>query len=296
MPRLVPFLFALLALVPSPSRAGGRTVLALHPLVVVGGEKTNEELQAILAAEVARLDVELVDSEAVHRFLQGQPNQSCIGIDPCLGELARATNASRSLVLILSPYSPKLVLTGRVVSASGEVLRAITGREHPKTSGESSSEALRVVLRQFLKDLEIDALELTPLVAAAPPALAPPAAVAKEVAPARQPSLLRPLSIGLLGVGAALGASSGIIFLGANADRTRLEGLLVEGALPGDQAASDLHRSVNTRGNFSGGLAIASAASLALGAVLFFNSGEPNPQVAVTANGNAAAVSLNGHF
>ena len=196
--------------------------IALNPLVVVGGESAEPELHSAFTTEVARLSVELVDSEQVRAFLASQRNSSCVGDDGCLAALAKKTGASRSVLVSVSPYSAKIVLSGRVVSASGALLRQLSSKEYPKSKGRSLADSVQQVLGAFLAELDMDATELTPLARSADPEHSSPTPEPPSPRPAA--ASLRWVSYLAVGVGAAALAGAGATVAIAQGERDLLPG------------------------------------------------------------------------
>ncbi len=271
-----------------------REVVALHPLVVVGGEPADDWLHSLFTAEVARIDVELVGSEQVRQFLKSQRNQSCIGDDGCLANLAKATGATRTVLVTISPYSPKLVLTGRVVSASGAVIRSLPSREYPR--GKSKNEATQAALRAFLKELDVTALELAPLAATTqpePPKKPEPVAEPVTVTRVEPPPVntLRTASYVAWGVGAAALAGAGAVRLTSESTVQELRASMGGSSnVPQDAKSQELARTLRSREQVATGLLIGAGAALATGTILFFVSDGPGaPSVAFSPQLDGAA-------
>src|ERR1035437_8066384 len=85
------------ALLSTAAQAGP---VALHPLVVIdGSEQDQQDFHALLTVALVKQNIALVEAEKVREFLEKQPGHSCVGRDECLAELAKATEASRALVV-----------------------------------------------------------------------------------------------------------------------------------------------------------------------------------------------------
>jgi hypothetical protein len=277
--------------------------IALHPLTVVGGEGTeNDTLQAIFASKVIALGAEPVASDEVARYVTA--HGPCT-TDTCLGQLAAATHAQRALAVSISPYSPRIVMSGRLVSASGVLVRELAGRSYAKHGSRSVADAFAA----FLHELDLDTVEpvaLTPspapVVEAPPRTVAPPAPVAlatppPAVAPTSPHPTLRLASYLAAGAGAAALLTSGAIALSAHGDRDRLQSMLdATGNRPPTPEAQSLDSSLASRSKLSTALAISGGVALAGGAALFWFSRPSSPKVALVIDGSSAALAVTGSF
>lgn len=276
----------------SPSAlAAPREIVALHPLVVLGDDSGREGFQSLFAAEAARLDIELIDSGAVRALLESRPGRSCVGLelDSCLAELARASRASRTVFVSLSVEDFSLVLTGRLVGASGAVLSSVAKREFGKaTANRSLTEAARFALHSVLNELEPSAPELAPLAAESPSRIAPQSgseagfsssgrldvegqAVSTSVVPP-----LRWASYGLFaGSGASVIAAT-VVALSAKSESDALRPRLdVNSHLDAsDLEGQALQRSLAAKEGWATGLLVGAGVSAVAGGVLYYLSGE----------------------
>lgn len=117
----------------APSAWAQTELVALHPCVLEGARPKKQkapqpqpdELEALCATEIARSDAQLVPSAQVRDFLAKEPEGSCALKESkrnmCLGRLATATQASRALLITISPGTLTRV-SGVLVNPRGEVL------------------------------------------------------------------------------------------------------------------------------------------------------------------------------
>lgn len=288
-------------LLPTLASARSRETVALHPLVVVGGEPIEEDLQGVFAAEVAKLDLDLVGSEEIRKHLQESAQSSCIGNDACLAGLAQKTHASRALLVTISPYSPSLILTGKVVTANGAVLRSLGGTQFSKTAGTTLLDSAQLAFREFLEALEVDALEIPPLAAPTPAATTPPQAPARpevELARGSEDQTLKMAAYSCWGIGAATAAGAGVIAWTLQSDRAQLSDQLDAhgNLLNRDPAAIALDRSLRGRSATATGLLITAGVALATGTALHLLAPSPTGVSVSPSAGGGASVELSGRF
>ncbi|MHB8873806.1 MAG: hypothetical protein ACYC8T_09000 [Myxococcaceae bacterium] len=286
----------------APALAAADSV-ALHPLIIVGGESAEAELHSAFTTEAAKLSIELVDSELVRSFLKAQRNASCVGDDGCLAELAKKCAASRALLITVSPYSTKIVVSGRLVSARGGVLRSLSSREYAKAKGKSLTDSVQLAFREFLAELEVTAVELNPLGSSGGAVVVPPAGDETPTPPATPPApgtpLLRMVSYGALGLGGAALLGSGAVALTAQGDRSELESRLDAGKnlASGTGADAELQRGLRMKSGLATGLLVGGGVALAAGAAVYFLAPEGTPvSVSAGADPSGASVSLAGRF
>lgn len=151
-------------LFPFAAHASADIVIAAHPLAVVGvAPAESEEFSAVYATELARLNVDLADSVLVRSFLEGQGG-SCQGKEACLAQLAKAAKANSALWVTLAPFTPKIVMSAKLVRADGSVARSVAGLEFEKSARSPSSDDIRKACRKLFDTLRLTELELPSLV------------------------------------------------------------------------------------------------------------------------------------
>lgn len=162
-------------------------LVALHPCVIAGAKDKDKvlEYQATCATELARGDVQPVPSEQVRAFLDKEPRKSCAPgkkSAECLGRLATATQASRAVLITVTPGQPTRV-SGLVVNAQGELV----DKKSIRKGGPSEAESVRSAISLLRQQLNIVPLKVTPLVEQPPPpplvAAAPPPVQPSEPPP-----------------------------------------------------------------------------------------------------------------
>nr|AYM53209.1 hypothetical protein [Melittangium boletus] len=154
-------------------------LLALHPCVVVG-EKDQDKVrdyQLACTTTVARDDVRLVPSEQVLAVLDKEPKKSCAPPaskkpSECLGRLASATQAARSVLITITPGQVTRV-SGLVVSAQGDVIDQ--KNIQLRNRGQSQDELVRTALSRLRGQLDLVPAKQPPVAEAPTPASPPPA-------------------------------------------------------------------------------------------------------------------------
>lgn len=243
------------------SAAGAPAPLAVHPLVVVGAEEADRAaFEEAFDAVLAKLDVPLADGDRVRSCLQKTEARSCLESDACLGELARSTGASRALLVTVSPYSPKLVLTARLVSARGVLLRLFPSKEYSKNTRETVVDSFQLAAQEFTSELDLSEVAVGPVSAA------PDAALEKGT----PIPVGRKVGYGAVGLAILLGGTAGGIAIASRGDSGRLlTQLNADASLPEDNpSAINLHKSLQRRSRTVSVLMLASGASLAAGVTL----------------------------
>jgi hypothetical protein len=183
--RYGPLLALSVALLAPAARAQApqREMVALHPCVITGGKKKAEvaELEAICATSALRETMNLVPSSEVRAFLDAEARGSCAKAqnrNNCLGRLAAATQASRTLYITLNPFTPKSTrITGLVVDATGKKIEE-RPLELPRLASQSPRDVVRFAVAQLLEQLDV---------AKAPPEDILPRALTPEPEPEPEP-------------------------------------------------------------------------------------------------------------
>ena len=159
------FRFAVVSLfVSSAALAASETTIAVHPLAVVGvSAAESEEFSAAFASELAKLDLDLADGAAVRSFVE-KKNGSCAGDEACLAELAKATSAGSSLWVTLAPFSPKLVVSAKLIRADGSTARSVGGLEFEKAQKAPTQDDVRNAFKKLFATLRLTSPELVSLV------------------------------------------------------------------------------------------------------------------------------------
>lgn len=143
-------------LLSAPVAALAATPLAVHPLVVAdGGDAEAAELAPIFEAEVAALHPSRADGERVGRFVA--ENGSCAAKpspEECLGRLARAVFAEHAVLVTITLFSPRLILTARMVRPDGSTA-SHSRSEFEKRAGERDESVREAFRRFFATDLRI---------------------------------------------------------------------------------------------------------------------------------------------
>lgn len=307
MSRAVLLLAALL-LVPAALAAPS---VALHPLIIVGGEGAETSpYSALLAPALERHGIHPVHPERVREFLAKHDGQ-CQDL-ACLGALAKAAEADRVLVVSVAPYTPRAIVSARMVSASGLEVTSVAGHEYAK-GGHPSKVVLKEALDDFLSAFPFDAPEPKapePVHVAMQPKVAPhpdPAPVAPPItapAPAitsTQSSghpILRTASYVTAGLGVLALAGSATVALASRSDRARLEQMLdANGARPPTSEAAALDTELASRSRLTNLLLISGGAAVAAGAALFFLSRPTSaPTVALSVGPDGGGAFVSGRF
>src|SRR4051794_38571080 len=158
------FLITALFALPSVALASADSVIAAHPLAVVGvSAAESEEFTTLYAAELAKLDVSLADSVLVRSFLEGQGG-SCQGKEACLASLAKAAKANSALWVTLAPFTPKIVVSAKVVRSDGSVARSVAGLEFDKATRNPTHDDVRKAFKKLFDTLRLTSPEIPSLV------------------------------------------------------------------------------------------------------------------------------------
>jgi hypothetical protein len=246
-----------------------------------------------------------------------QRGGSCGGDDQCLAELARATGAARGVFVTLAPYTPRVIVSAKIVTVTGAV--RTTTREFPKSGG--LPRAVRNALKRFLSELDVDltAPIVEPLVAPAPPdgptpvarppvtapplvesppAVASPPPSPTPYYPPNRMSTWRIASYACMGLGAAAIIGAGAIFEGSGNDRIVLTSLLNgQSYIPeGNPQAAQLQRTLKQDGAIATGLVVTAVVAGAAGVTLYSVAPARAPTVAVAPSSHGAQLVLNGSF
>jgi hypothetical protein len=305
--RAVPLLAALL-LVPTAVAA---PTIALHPLIIVGGEGAETSpYSALLAPALERHGVHPSHPERVRDFL-AKHDGPCQDL-ACLGALAKAAQADRVLVVSVAPYTPRAIVSARLISASGVEITSVAGREYPK-GGHPLNVVLKQALDDFLSTFPFDAPEpkapepvhtvaqptLTPPVTpvtVAPP-IRPPAATVPTPPPSSHP-ILRTASYLTAGLGVVALAGAATVALASRTDRAKLDQMSdAEGNLRPTSDAFALHDKLASRSRLTNVLLIGGGAAVAAGAAMFFLSRPSNaPTVALSVGPDGGGAFVSGRF
>jgi hypothetical protein len=295
---------AALCLLPAVATAAPANTLVAHPLVVVGGSDAEvQRFAALLDAELARRDVRLAPPACSKAFLARRGTGSCGGAEDCLAQLAQACGSARALYVTVYPHRPKLVFTAKVVRADGQVEKVISSFEVTRPAGKPTPEAVRAGLQQLLQvGIQLEALDLAPLVADAP-VLPPPPVPAPSVSPpvvvppppaavaaaevSRAPSGQRIASYVVGGAGVvALGVGTALYFVAKGDESTYQKTLDPAGQRPDTPQAAAQQSSLRSQGPLVTWMLIGGAALVVTGVVLFVT--EPSSPTAATARVGAA--------
>lgn len=192
-PSSRPALLLVLGFLLAPSAWAQTDLVALHPCAIVDvkDKQQVDDLQVICATEIARGDVQLVPSDQVRAFLDKEAKGSCARAKKpaeCLGKLATATQASRAVLITLSPGQLTRV-SGLVVSSKGEVVDQKNVQLRNR-SQQPQEELVRTAVTRLREQLNLTPLKIAPLVEQppSPPLVAAPAPEPTPVpAPAAPP-------------------------------------------------------------------------------------------------------------
>lgn len=140
------------------AQAPQRDRIALHPCVITGGKQKNiSDLEALCATAAARESMNLVPSTEVRAFLEKE-NGSCAKAknrNACLGRLAAATKATRTLYITLNPFTPKSTrITGLVVDDAGKKVEE-KPLELPRIPNQPPSDVIRFAVGALLEQLNV---------------------------------------------------------------------------------------------------------------------------------------------
>jgi hypothetical protein len=142
------------------AQAPQREKIALHPCVITGGKKPAEvaELEAVCANNALRPHMDVVSSSEVRTFLEKEARGSCAKAknrNKCLGKVASATKATRTLYITLNPFTPKSTrITGLVVDPDGKKIEE-RPLELPRLASQSPSDVVRFAVAQLLEQLDV---------------------------------------------------------------------------------------------------------------------------------------------
>jgi hypothetical protein len=204
-PHSRPALLLALGLLLTPTAWAQTELVALHPCAIIGvkAKAQIEELQAICATELARSDAQLVPSNQVRDFLEKEAKGSCARSkerNACLGKLAAATQASRTVLISIDPGQVTRV-SGVVVTPEGEVVdqKSIQMRNR----GQPVNDVVRTAVTRLREQLTLLPPKLAALVEQPapltppeppppPPSAEPPPAQAQAAPPPPQPTPATP--------------------------------------------------------------------------------------------------------
>lgn len=140
-------------------QAAPRERIALHPCVITGGkqQKNISDLEALCATAAVRESMNLVPSNEVRAFLEKERG-SCAKAknrNACLGRLAAATKATRTLYITLNPFTPKSTrITGLVVDDTGKKVEE-KPLELPRIANKPPSDVIRFAVTALLDELSV---------------------------------------------------------------------------------------------------------------------------------------------
>jgi hypothetical protein len=193
-PSSRPALLLVLGFLLVPSAWAQTDLVALHPCVItdVRDKQQVDDLQHICDTEIAR-DVQRVPPEQVRAFLDKEAKGSCARAKKpaeCLGRLATATQASRAVLITLSPGNTgqRTQVSSLVVSSKSEVVDE--KRIQPLNRNQPREEHVRTTITILRKQLDLGPSKLAPPVEQppSPPLVATPAPEPTPVpAPAAPP-------------------------------------------------------------------------------------------------------------
>jgi hypothetical protein len=202
LPARLGLLLPLTVALASSAAWAQQEVVALHPCVITGGKPKSPtaELEAVCALEVARTTVRLVPSTTVREHLEKEARGSCARAknrNACLGKLASATGATRTLYITIAPNAPRLArITGQVLDANGKVLEQ-KKLELPRARNQQARDTVRFAVAQLLPQLALTSAPLVPMATEPVAPLEPtPAQPEPEPTPAQpEPLPLEPLAV-----------------------------------------------------------------------------------------------------
>ncbi|KFE60726.1 hypothetical protein [Hyalangium minutum] len=289
------------------AQAPQRDRIALHPCVITGGKQKNiSDLEALCATAAARESMNLVPSTEVRAFLEKE-NGSCAKAknrNACLGRLAAATKATRTLYITLNPFTPKSTrITGLVVDDAGKKVEE-KPLELPRIPNQPPSDVIRFAVAALLEQLNVAkapdqeslTIPLTPgatpepvavpsptpestsPTVTAPPQPAPVASVKQEAPKVR--TWKTPAGISGIAVGGVGLIASGILLNSANSKAEDFNNAF-EGKLPENGALPDLVKLRDEAKSGQRTAAIATGVSGALaigGAILWLMDGSASSE------------------
>lgn len=320
------------AALPTPAAAPAPSErFAFHPCAIEG-EKNKalvQDYQAACAAVFSSEDPRRVPDEQVLAFLDKQPGKSCAqtahsksrkpDVAGCLGRLAADTQASRAVLISVTPGQLTRV-SGLVVDAQGTVLdqKSIQMRSH----GQPPEELLRTALTSLRKQLKFAPPATSapvavpppsppvaepppaPTVAAAPPQPSEPAqsTVRSQVPPPTvettvpesiavqasrtSPAWRRPTAYASAGVGVVALGLAGFFALSSNSDVAKSNAFYKDNAYPAFNQLDEIVRlrdSASTKRTLAGVSAGVGAALIGAGAYLWLQDRPATPAPGVAA-------------
>lgn len=289
-------------------------LVALHPCAVEG-EKNKELLQKYQDACASEFgNVQHVPPEQVLAFLEKQPKKTCANAreaaqSECLGRLATATQASRTLLVTITRTPSAWRAQGLVVDSQGRVIKELTTQK--SHNGDLPETRIREALSNLHKQLKPVLPESPPaattpppptLAEAPPPApqtsgptpnTAPPATVEETVpapiavqASSRAPTWRRPAAYASAGVGVVALGLAGFFALSSNSDVAKSNEFYKDNAYPAfnqlDEIAQ-LRESASTKRTLAGVSAGVGAALIGAGAFLWLQDRPASPAPGVAA-------------
>ncbi|WP_224247068.1 hypothetical protein [Hyalangium gracile] len=308
-------LLALSVAILSPTaraQAPQRERIALHPCVITGGKKADtSELEAICATAAVRETMNLVPSPDVRAFLEKERG-SCAKVknrNACLGRLAAATKATRTLYITVNPFTPKSTrITGLVVDDTGKKVEE-RPLELPRIPNQPPRDVVRFAVLALLDQLDVakaPPLEVlptpmpgTPVEPEPPPVVAqpapapapPPIATVKQEAP-QGPTWKTPVGITSMAVGGAGLVASGVLVFLADSDARKFNDAF-DGRLP---ASDELPGLVERKDGYYANrrwAAISASAGAALaigGAILWLTDAPSSPKEASSNKAGSATL------
>jgi hypothetical protein len=299
------------------AQAAQRERVALHPCVITGGKQKNiSDLEALCATAAVRESMNLVPSTEVRAFL-AKERGSCAKAknrNACLGRLAAATKATRTLYITLNPFTPKSTrITGLVVDDTGKKVEE-KPLELPRVPNKQPSDVIRFAVAALLDELSVAkapaqetlSVPLTPgaapepepepvavpsptpeptqpTVAAPPPQPAPIASVQKEAPKVR--TWKTPAGISGMAVGGVGLIVSGILFNSANSKVNEFNDAYKSGLPPQADLVrlAQLHDDAESQRS-TATIAAAAGGALAIGgAILWLTDGSSSSEGSSTA-------------
>ncbi|WP_224361601.1 hypothetical protein [Hyalangium versicolor] len=289
------------------AQASQRERTALHPCVITGGKKADvSELEAICATSAVRETMNLVPSNEVRTFLEKE-HGSCAKAknrNACLGRLAAATQATRTLYITVNPFTPKSTrITGLVVDATGKKVEE-RPLELPRIANQPPRDVVRFAVSQLLDQMEVSkapAPEIlpmpmmpgSPVEPETPPVVAQPAPTQTSPAPAPSPIIIvkhepspglewkTPVGITAMAVGGAGLITSGVLLFLGNSDAKKFNDAYAGTTLPPStdlEDLVDLRDSAKSKHKLAAISAGAGAAVAITGAILWLTDRPSSPK------------------
>lgn len=322
---LAPAVQAMDAAAPAPAQSD---LVALHPCAIEGerNKALVQDYQTVCASVFSSGDVRRVPDEQLLAFLDKQPGKSCAqaaqpkskkppDVAGCLGRLATATQASRAVLITVTPGQLTRV-SGLVVDAQGIVVdqKSIQMRSH----GQPPEELLRTALASLRKQLQFappapaptpppvaEPPPSPPVAEAPPPTLRPsepaPSAPRVEAPPPVQaaapepiavkssshaPAWRRPTAYVSAGVGVVALGVAGFLALSSNSDVAQSNAFYKDNAYPAFNQLDEIARlrdSASTKRTLAGVSAGVGAALIGAGAFLWLQDRPAAPAPGVAA-------------